>query len=135
MTTKELRIIEILKKSKTIAVMGCSRDQAKSAHYVPKYLKEKGYEIIPINPSADEILGLKAYSSLDDLTESVDIVQFFRSGPEITGFIDQALRLEPTVIWMQQGIVNQHAMEIFEKKGIMVVMDKCMMAEHKRLLG
>lgn len=127
---------------KNIAVVGCSRDPSKDAHRIPRYLKEHGYRIIPINPFADEILGERCYPSLlempDDLKSTVDVVDIFRPSRDVPPIVDQALELKkkygrPKVIWMQLGIVNEGAARNARKAGMTVVMDRCMKIEHMRL--
>jgi predicted CoA-binding protein len=124
----------ILRASRTIAVVGCSRDPEKDAHRVPRYLQEQGYRIIPINPQAEEILGERAYPSLGEVKARVDIVQVFRPSEQAYAVVQEAIKLRPKAIWMQRGIVNEEAARLAEERGIAVVMDRCMMAEHKRLL-
>lgn len=118
---------------KTIAVVGASRDERKPSHSVPKYLKERGYTIIPVNSSAPNILGEKSYERLEDIPYPVDIVLMFRPSEEINKFMPAILEGSPKVLWMQLGISNQEAKAEAEKHGIYVVMDKCMMQEHKRM--
>ena len=130
LTDKELK--EILKSSKTIAVVGCSRDPEKDAYKVPKYLKEKGYKIIPINPFAEEILGEKVYKNLSEIKEEVDIVDIFRPSEECLGIVKEAIKLKPKVIWMQLGIENKEAEKLAKENKIKVVMNKCIMREHQR---
>jgi len=131
-------IKSILGKYKTIAVVGLSTDPAKDSHRVAKYLKTKGYRIIPINPFADVILGEKCYKSLLDVPETIEIVDIFRPAKDVPLIIDQAIELKkklgnPRVIWMQLGIVNEEAAKRARDSGLTVVMNKCMMKEHKRL--
>jgi predicted CoA-binding protein len=133
LSDKELK--EILKSSKTIAVVGCSRDPEKEAHKVPKYLKEKGYKIIPVNPFAGEILGEKVYKNLSEIKEAVDIVDIFRPSEECLGIVKEAIKLKPKVIWMQLGIENKEAEKLAEENKIKVVMNKCIMKEHQKLFG
>ncbi|MGC1120635.1 MAG: CoA-binding protein [Candidatus Methanofastidiosia archaeon] len=120
---------------KTIAVVGASTNVNKPAHGVPKYLKEKGYTIIPVNPNADQIFGEKCYSTLRDIPGKIDIVQIFRPSEEIMDFMPDILAVSPKVLWMQLGIENEEAKKEAEAHGIFVVMNKCMMVEHKRLFG
>jgi predicted CoA-binding protein len=131
LTDKELK--EILRSSKTIAVVGCSRDPEKDAYKVPKYLKEKGYKIIPVNPFAEEILGEKVYKNLSEIKEEVDIVDIFRPSEECLGIVKEAIKLKPKVIWMQLGIENKEAEKLAKENKIKVVMNKCIMREHQRL--
>ena len=120
---------------KTIAVVGISRKENTPAHNVPKYLKEKGYTIIPVNPFASEILGEKSYKNVRDIPYNVDIVLMFRPSAEISGFIPDIIGISPKVLWMQLGIKNEEAKREAETHDIYVVMDKCMLVEHKRLFG
>jgi predicted CoA-binding protein len=134
-------IIEILTKYKAVAVVGLSRDLGKDSHRVSAYLKNHGFHIIPVNPFADEILGEKSYKSLLDIPpeiqKTIEIVDIFRPSEDVPPIVEQAVKLravygKPYVVWMQLGIVNEHAAEAAEKVGLTVVMDKCMMIEHKR---
>ena len=118
---------------KNIAVVGMSKNPEKAAHYVPKYLIEKGYNIIPVNPTANEILGKKCYSKLSDIPEHVDIVDVFRPSEQVMSVVDEAMKLKPKVIWLQEGIHNIEAESLAQKAGIEVVFDRCMLAEHQRL--
>ena len=131
-------IESIYENYKTIAVVGLSKDPAKDSHRVAKYLKSKGYHIIPINPFADVILGEKCYKSLLDVPETIEIVDIFRPAKDVPPIVDQAIELKrklgnPRVIWMQLGIVNEEAAKRAKNASLTVVMDKCMMIEHKRL--
>jgi len=131
-------IKSILEKYKTIAVVGLSADPAKDSHRVAKYLKTKGYRIIPINPSADVILGEKCYKSLLDVPETIEIVDIFRPAKDVPPIIDQAIELKkklgnPRIVWMQLGIVNEEAAKRARDASLTVVMDRCMMKEYKRL--
>ena len=118
---------------KNITVVGMSENPEKAAHYVPKYLIEKGYNIIPVNPTANEILGKKCYSKLSDIPEHVDIVDVFRPSEQVMSVVDEAMKLKPKVIWLQEGIHNIEAESLAQKAGIEVVFDRCMLAEHQRL--
>jgi predicted CoA-binding protein len=127
-------LIEILKESKTIAIVGCSRDPKKAAHTVPKYLKDQGYRIIPVNPFAEEILGEKVYRTLSEIKNPIDIVNIFRPSEECLEVVKNTIKIKPKVIWMQLGIKNTEAAQLAEKSGIKVVMDKCMYIEHNNLI-
>jgi len=136
LSAEEIR--SILEKYKTIAVVGLSWNPAKESYKVAKYLKTKGYRIIPINPFAEVILGEECYKSLVDVPETIEIVIIFRSAKEVSPIVDQAIELKkklgnPRVIWMQLGIVNEKAARRARNAGLTVVMDRCTMAEHKRL--
>ncbi len=133
LTDEEIK--RILTEYKRIAVVGMSRDPSKPAHYVPKFLQRHGYELIPVNPTADEILGLKVYKSLEEIKEPVDIVDVFRPSDQVLPVAEQALKLRPKVFWMQEGIYNKEAAELLRREGIIVVWDRCLMKEHNRLFG
>ena len=126
-------IVKILEKSKTIAVVGASRNPSKAAHTIPKYLKEHGYTIIPVNPKAETILEEKVYPSLSEIPVQVEIVDIFRPSEDTPKVVEEAVKLKPKLIWLQLGIVNEKAKEIAEKHGIPFVMDKCLKIEHMRL--
>jgi len=129
---KELK--EILSESKTIAVVGCSRDPKKAAHIVPKYLKDQDYKVIPVNPFAEEILGEKVYRTLSEIKDPIDIVNIFRPSEDCLEVVKNAIDIKPKVIWMQLGIKNTEAAKVAEKHGIKVIMDKCIFIEHKHLI-
>ena len=118
---------------KNIAVVGMSKNPEKAAHYVPKYLAERGYNIIPVNPMADEILGKKCYHELSEIPDNIDIVDVFRPSEQVLPVISKAIKLKPKVIWLQEGIHNLEAESLAEKAGIDVVFNRCMLAEHQRL--
>ena len=128
------KLKRILEENNIIAVVGCSRDPKKAAHTVPKYMKEQGYKIIPVNPFADQILEEKVYKSLSEINEPVDIVNIFRPSEQCLEVVKEAVNLKPKVIWMQLGIKNEEAAQIAEKNGIEVIMDKCFFIEHKNLI-
>ncbi|GIU71865.1 MAG: CoA-binding protein [Candidatus Nitrosocaldaceae archaeon] len=125
--------IKDILKLKRVAVVGISRDPNKAAHQVPKYLLEHGYDIIPVNPSADQILGRKCYKSLEEVEGEIDIVDIFRPSDQVMPVVKEAIKKKPKVIWMQLGIRNDEAAKEAEKHGIKVVQDRCMMEEHMRL--
>jgi len=119
---------------KNIAVVGMSKNPDKAAHYVPKYLIENGYNVIPVNPTATEILGRKCYPSLLDVLGAVDVVDVFRPSEQLVPVIEEAVKIKPKVIWLQEGIHNEQAEDIARKARIpIVVFNRCMLAEHKRL--
>lgn len=131
-TDAEVR--EILRKG-TVAVVGCSSTPGKDAHEIPKYLQEQGYEIIPVNPYADEILGRPAYDSLSEVDEDIDVVDVFRPSAEVDGIVDEVLsRGDVDVIWLQLGIHDDEAIARAEESGRQVVQDRCMKPEHQRLI-
>lgn len=137
---KSGRIIEndkdikrLLLNSKTIAVLGLSPKPARDSNMVAGYLKEQGYKIIPVRPAQKEILGERAYASLNDIKEAVDIVNVFRNPSQIMLHAEEAVRLMPKVLWMQLNIENHEAAELLMAAGIDVVMNQCIMVEHEKL--
>ena len=130
--------VESFYKLKNIAVVGMSKNEEKAAHYVPKYLIEHGYNVIPVNPTiTTEVLGRKAYPTIADVPETIDIVDVFRRSEDVPAVIDDVIKKkdEIKVIWMQSGIYNEEAEKKAKENGIDVVYNRCMMAEHKRLFG
>jgi predicted CoA-binding protein len=123
-------IRHLLINARTIAVVGLSPKPERDSNMVARYLKDHGYRIIPVRPAQKEILGEKAYSSLDDIDESMDIVNVFRNPAQIMPHAHEALRVKPKLFWMQVGIENQKAAELLTNAGIDVVMNKCIMVEH-----
>jgi len=120
----------------TVAVVGCSSTPGKDAHEIPKYLLERGYDVIPVNPFADEIFGRGAYDGLADVEEEVDVVDVFRPSEEVPGIVDEAIeRGDVLVIWTQLGIEHDGAAARAEEAGLTVVQDRCMKVEHRRLRG
>ena len=126
-------IKSVLENSKTIAVVGCSSNPEKAANRIPKYMQEQGYKIIPVNPNSENILGEKCYKLISDIQENVDIVDIFRPSEECLEIVKEAIKINPKVIWMQLGIINKDAKKLAEQHGIKVVMDKCLMVEHRKL--
>ncbi|NWF86810.1 CoA-binding protein [Candidatus Bathyarchaeota archaeon] len=137
-------IKEILTKYKIVAIIGLSRDPSKDSYRVGKYLKNHGFQIIPINPTADEILGEKSYKSLLDIPvetqKTIEVVDIFRPSAEVMPIVEQAIQLKNQhgvlqVVWMQLRIVNEQAAEKARKASLTVIMDKCMMQQHKRIFS
>jgi predicted CoA-binding protein len=120
----------------TIAVVGCSGTSGKAAHDIPKYLIDHGYNVIPVNPFADEIFGREAYDSLADVEEDIDIVDVFRPSEEVPEIVDGVLErtADADVIWLQLGIRHDEAATRAEEAGKRVVQDKCIKVEHQRLV-
>ena len=118
---------------KNIAVVGMSKHPEKAAYYVPKYLADRGDNIIPVNPTADEILGKKSYHQISEVNEPIDIVDIFRPSDQTMSIVEEAIKKKPKVIWLQEGIHNQEAEELARNAGIEVVFNRCMLAEHERL--
>ena len=118
---------------KNVAVVGMSKNSEKAAHYVPKYLSENGFNIIPINPTTDEILDKKCYSDVNQVESEIDIVDVFRPSDQVLPVVEEAIKKKPKVIWLQEGIHNAEAEALARKAGITVVFNRCMLAEHQRL--
>ncbi|HYX55684.1 MAG TPA: CoA-binding protein [Nitrososphaeraceae archaeon] len=129
----ELRKIYDLKN---IAVVGMSKNEEKAAHYVPKYLIQQGYNVIPVNPTISEIIGRKSYQSIADVQENIDIVDVFRKSEDVPVVVMDAIKKKGIkVIWMQEGIYNEEAERKAKENGMDVVYNRCMMAEHRRLFN
>ena len=126
---------EILLSAKTIASVGLSSNQEKESYGIVSYLKEQGYRIIPVNPTATEILGEKVYPDLESIPDQVDVVQVFRKPEDVPPVVDSAIKIGAKVVWMQEGIVNEEAAQKAREAGLQVVMDACMRATHQRLIG
>lgn len=124
---------ELLSNFKIIAVVGLSPKPDRDSYQVAAYLQQNGYRVLPVRPAQSEILGEKAYASLDDISGPVDIVDVFRSSEQVLPHAREALRLKPKVFWMQEGIENQAAAELLTAAGIDVVMNRCIKREHARL--
>ncbi len=119
---------------KNIAVVGMSKNQEKPSHFVPEYLIKNGYNIIPVNPTTEEILERKSYKRVSEIKEDVDIVDIFRKSEDIVPVVEDLLKKKNIkVIWLQKGIFNKHAKEIANKNGIEFVYNRCMLEEHERL--
>lgn len=120
----------------TVAVVGCSATPGKAAHDIPRYLREQGYEVIPVNPYAEEIFGREPYDSLSEVSEEIDTVDVFRPSKEVSGIVDEVLEREDVdAVWLQLGITDDAAGERVEASGRQFVQDRCMKVEHARLLA
>jgi predicted CoA-binding protein len=132
--------VEVLKRYRTVAVVGASRDPSKWAHIVPKYLKEHGYRIIPINPTASEILGEKTYKSLLEVPEEVEVVEVFRPSEEVPKIVEEVIqrrkaRGDVKVLWLQLGITaDEESKKKLKETGMALVENACMMETHQRHL-
>ncbi|MGA2874260.1 MAG: CoA-binding protein [Nitrososphaerales archaeon] len=126
-------ISDILKRYKTVAVIGMSKNPEKDAYRIPEYLMKNGYQIIPVNPSADEILGQKSYKRLADVPGDIDIVDVFRPSEDVPNYLQDAISKKPKVFWEQLGIHNPEAEEKIASAGIKVVYDRCMLQEHQKI--
>lgn len=126
---------DILLSAKTIASVGLSSNQEKESYWIVSYLKDQGYRVIPVNPTADEILGETSYPDLESVPEPIDVVQVFRRPEDVPPVVDSAIKAGAKVVWMQEGIVNEEAAQKAREAGLQVVMDACMRVTHRRLIG
>jgi predicted CoA-binding protein len=125
-------IDNILETTKTIAVVGLSTKKERAGFYVPEYLQAQGYRIIPVNPNMENALGEPAYPNLKSIPEPVDLVLIFQRSEKVTPFVEQAIEIGATAVWMQLGITNEKAAATARAAGLAVVMDACMLVEHRR---
>jgi predicted CoA-binding protein len=123
---------EILETCHTIAVVGLSARPDRPGHYVPAYMQTQGYHIIPVNPNLEQSLGERAYPSLGDIPQAVDLVLLFQRSENVPPFVEQAIRIGAKAVWMQTGIKNEAAAAQARAAGLIVVMDACIMVEHRR---
>jgi uncharacterized protein len=125
------QITDLLNQTKTIAVVGLSNSPLRPSHGVAAYMQSMGYRIIPVNPSIHAALGEKAYSNLSEVPEKIDLVNIFRRSQFVGPIVDEAIKLGVKGIWMQEGVVNEEAAERARKAGIFVVMDRCILKDHR----
>lgn len=124
-------ITDILQRAKTIAVVGLSNNPLRPSHGVAAYLQSQGYHIIPVNPNIDSSLGERAYPSLLDVPEKIDIVNIFRRSEFVEPVVDQAIQLNVPAVWMQEEVIHEQAAQKARQAGIFVVMDRCILIEHR----
>jgi predicted CoA-binding protein len=124
-------VTELLKRARTIAVVGLSDDPLRPSHGVSAYMQSQGYRIIPVNPQIECCLGEKAYASLFEVPEKIDIVNIFRKPEFVEGIVDQAIQLKVPAVWMQEDVIHEQAAEKARRAGIFVVMDRCILKEHR----
>lgn len=130
----EDEIARLLRESRTIAVVGCSPKPERTSHQIAAFLIEQGYEVFPVHPKAEEILGRKVYPSLSDIPEPVDIVDVFRKPEATPPIAEQAVQIGAKALWLQQGIVNEDAWRIATGAGLMCIMDRCIAVMHRLLI-
>jgi len=123
---------DLLRRAKTIAVVGLSNSPLRESHGVAAYMQTQGYRIIPVNPNVDHVLGEKSYPSLLQVPEKIDIVNIFRQPQFVPEVVEQAIQLKVPAIWMQEGVIHEAAAEKARQAGILVVMDHCILKEHRR---
>lgn len=132
-------IYELLARVKTIAVVGLSASPMRASHGVSAYMQAAGYKIIPVNPQIGEALGEKAYPSLiemsSEVSKKVDLVDVFRRSEYVDEIVEQAMQLKIPAIWLQEGVINERAVEKARRAGIFVVMDRCILKEHRARFG
>jgi len=124
---------EILNSCRVIAVVGLSPNPERPSYRVASYLKEQGYRIIPVNPQVKEVVGELCYAELASIPEPVDVVDIFRRAEDVPALVEQAIKIGAKAVWMQEGIVNEKAAARAKEAGLSVVMDRCMMREHKKM--
>lgn len=139
MGSEENLIKFILENYKNIATIGFSKDPSKPSHYVPKFLMEHGYNVIPVNPTAKEILGKKSYSSILEIPDRIDVIEVFRPSSEVPKIVEEVIKRkrekgDVKVLWLQEGIRNDDAAKLAEKEGIIVIQDRCMYKEYNKLM-
>ena len=126
-------ISELLRSSKVIAVVGLSSDEFRPSHGIAAYMQSQGYRIIPVNPNETEVLGEKAYARLEDVPEKIDMVDIFRRSEYVRGIVESAIKIGANAIWMQEGVVDEEAAKLARAAGLEVVMDRCILKDHRRL--
>lgn len=125
----------LLKRVRTIAVVGLSADPARPSHHVAAYLIEQGYHVVPINPTTPEVLGQRSYATLADVLEPIDLVDVFRRPDAVPALVDEVLALNLPALWLQEGVTHAEAEARAVAAGVAVVADRCILKEHARLLG
>jgi predicted CoA-binding protein len=128
-----LTIDEILKRFHTVAVVGLSSNKERPSYGVAQYLKKQGYKIVPVNPGEKKILGLVCHPSLSSLKQPVEIVDIFRRSDQVMEVVEEAIQIGARVVWMQEGVMNEQAAKRARDAGLEVIMDMCMMKEHRRM--
>jgi predicted CoA-binding protein len=124
----------LLRESKTIAVVGLSSRRSRPSYGVSEYMQSEGYRIIPVNPNEAEILGEKSFATLDEIPEHVDIVDIFRRSESVPEVVDAAIRIGARGIWMQEGVIHEEAAAKARAAGLEVIMDRCILKEHRKML-
>lgn len=133
--SKTDQIGEVLKTARNIAVVGLSDSPLRPSHGVAAYMQSQGYRILPVNPTITDALGEPSYGSLLDVKEKIDVVNIFRRAEFVPAVVDQAIQLKVPVIWMQEGVIHEPAAEKARRAGIFVVMDRCILKEHRARFG
>jgi predicted CoA-binding protein len=128
-----MTIAELLKSSRTIAVVGISSKRFRPSYGVAEYMQRNGYRIIPVNPRETTVLGEKCYANLGEVAERVDIVDIFRRAEFVPEIVDAAIRMGARAVWMQEGVVHEEAAGKAAAAGLTVVMDRCILKDHRTL--
>ena len=126
---------EFLKGVKTIAIVGLSSNPMRASHGVAQYLQSRGFKIYPVNPNETEVLGERAYAKLEDIDNPIDLVDVFRRPEYVSGVVDSAIQKGARCLWLQQGVTHPEAEKRATQAGLLVVSDRCLYREHRRLLG
>jgi uncharacterized protein len=134
MPETEREVTEILQTCQTIAVVGLSSKRYRPSYGVSEYMQRAGYRVIPVNPLEESVLGEKAYAALEQVPEKVELVNIFRRSEFVGPIVEQAIRIGAKAIWMQEGVEDPQAAERARKAGLLVVMDRCILKEHRRRL-
>jgi predicted CoA-binding protein len=130
-----MSIPEILRSTRTIAVVGLSNSHMRPSNGVSEYMKRVGYRIIPVNPNETEVLGEKSYARLEDVPEQIDMVNVFRRPEHVPEIVESAIRIGAKSVWLQEGVIHEAAAQRARDAGLAVVMDKCILKEHRKLQG
>jgi predicted CoA-binding protein len=125
---------DILRSAQTIAVVGLSNKRMRPSYGVSEYMQQVGYRIIPVNPRETEVLGEKAYTDLESIPEPVDIVNIFRRSDAVPPIVDSAIRIGAKAVWMQEGVIHEEAAEKARAAGLQVIMDRCILKEHRKMI-
>ena len=128
-----MTIPDLLRTSRTIAVVGLSNRRTRPSYGVSEYMQAQGYRIIPVNPHVTEVLGEKAYARLEDVPEHIDIVDIFRRSEFVPEIVESAIRVNAGAVWMQEEVIHEDAADRAREAGLTVVMDRCILKEHRRL--
>ena len=128
-------IQSIINRAKTIAIVGLSPNELRASYFVGYYLRRHGYEVIPVNPREESILGVRSYPSLGDVPDRIDVVDVFRAPDAVPGIAKEAVAAGAGALWLQYGVISPEGVRIAEEGGLDVVMDRCLKVEHARYLG
>lgn len=128
------KLRNILNNARTIAVVGASEDPARDSYAITRFLLDRGYEVFPVNPKHETLLGVRCYPDLKSIPKKIDIVDVFRRPDAVVGVAEEAIEVGAKTLWLQLGVVNDEAARLAEERGLNVVMDHCIAVEHRRLI-